>query len=212
MDNVMYSSPAGPKTRIRQKAERILSYTFRGAHHVHGKIREIGRHCVEVSHNPGLGMATWNNDQLVRLVLMAHVEHVRVSVSALSPTHIMLRLFERKPLADAGDLPLAEGHPGVCALFAQVGDFLREAVPECQCGAFVEACPAHAPSGKEGSTWRPVDSGCGVCGALIICCNDGTLRRERLQLRPRCAAHCDHTQDARGPRVPGAADKGREGR
>lgn len=43
------------------------------------------------------GLATWDNDRLTRLVLLAHARCIRVAIHPSSPRQLTLLLHKRKP-------------------------------------------------------------------------------------------------------------------
>lgn len=122
-----YGDPAGPKTLLRVRAERVLGFAFRGVHNVPGRIVEFGPPSggsrVEVCAYGSI--ATWDFDQLTRLVIAAHRERVRVEVCGTGgPRRLRLILTLRKAFADAGDSPFMLGHPSVSEMLERHGERL----------------------------------------------------------------------------------------
>ncbi len=80
----------------RERIEGVLAFTYRGLHHVpmhRAKwIGSKGDHCVVAVSDQ---IATWDFDELTRLVAAAHHYCVRVEINASGPRLINLRLTAR---------------------------------------------------------------------------------------------------------------------
>jgi hypothetical protein len=66
----------------------LLCALFRGSHHLDGTIRECGEGIEYIFFG---SMATWDFDELTRLVVLAHDRCIRAEVHPCTPQ--MLRLF-----------------------------------------------------------------------------------------------------------------------
>lgn len=91
----------------------VVGYTFGGWHHVtfqeHGEAR-LGPWCkFSVQH----GLATWDFDNLTRLVLAAHRWAVRVELVQSGPRSIGIFLHARIPDDGTKDQSWSEKHPTI---------------------------------------------------------------------------------------------------
>lgn len=97
-------------TTNKQRCWQLLADWSRGEHHM-GKVTHCGR---------GLRMtrlgevATFDGDDMTRLVLFAHQRRCRVAVSPAGPWRLSIEVHPRKP---AGSL--YERHPGLSDLEEQ---------------------------------------------------------------------------------------------
>lgn len=116
-----YSQPTEPVSDLRRRAERVLGYTFKGVYNTPGKIVEDG-HLVDVCVRTSL--ATWDFNQLTRLVVAAHRELMRVELSGDGgPGRIRIRLTRRKSF-DATDRCIMRGHPSLSEHLEMLGEAL----------------------------------------------------------------------------------------
>lgn len=82
------------------RAEEVLAYTFRGWHHVES--RRVKRESpTQITYTHYGDLATFDWDQLTRLVVAAHSLAVRVEISAASPRYTRIRLSERTREGDS---------------------------------------------------------------------------------------------------------------
>jgi len=81
---------------IERKCERVLAVTFRGIHHCHPwwDKRIAWGNGIRVTTRRDL--ATFDGDELTRLVVAAHDECVRVEVSGAAPGYVYVTLHPRK--------------------------------------------------------------------------------------------------------------------
>lgn len=89
---------------LREKTERVLAVAYFGLHNVPGKIVDHG-HRIEVCVPAQL--ATYDFDNLTRLVITAHDECVRLQVTAGPPRRLKLMFHDRKDRTGA----MHERHP-----------------------------------------------------------------------------------------------------
>ena len=90
--------------------ERALDFfatLYRGKHHIPGKMRDEGNGCWSVAHYGEL--ATFDYDELTRLVLLAHDRCVRTWVRASRPRHIRIWIAARE--RDTGSM--VTDHPRI---------------------------------------------------------------------------------------------------
>lgn len=88
-----------------EEATDFFSAFYFGAHHIPGyKPRQFGSGWY-VNHDRG-GMATYDFNQLTRLVVLAHDRCIRAEISALTPSMIRIAIWKRKREGD-----MAERHP-----------------------------------------------------------------------------------------------------
>ena len=87
------------------RAERVLEYVFRGWHHVaeHRVKRESP---TQITYTTYGDLASFDWDQLTRLVVAAHSLAVRAEVSSAGPRYVRIRLSERTRSGG-----MAERHP-----------------------------------------------------------------------------------------------------
>ena len=79
---------------LQQKVIRVLSFAYRGEHHIPGKIREpSGKLYYEV--NVPHGLSTCDFDILTRLVIGCHQVCVRMEICASGPGLLKLRFHDR---------------------------------------------------------------------------------------------------------------------
>jgi hypothetical protein len=89
------SQPLQGRTALTlAEATSFFSEFYQGEHHIPGKIKPYGDGWV-VNHDRG-GIATYDYDQLTRLVFMAHERCVRVEVSPSSPRHLKIAIWKRE--------------------------------------------------------------------------------------------------------------------
>lgn len=92
---------------LRERAEYVLSRTFRGLHHIDAhRIKWQGSSCV---YNAMDGISTFDYDELTRLVYFAHEACIRVAICASGPRMIKLRISPRYS-RDGG---INERHPTI---------------------------------------------------------------------------------------------------
>ena len=82
-------------TELRGKVERILAFAYHGIHHVPGwdRRKEELRGVIEI--NVFDSIATWDFDQLTRLVIGAHNECCRMEIRASGPRLLKLVFHNR---------------------------------------------------------------------------------------------------------------------
>lgn len=90
-----------------ERMESVLSVAFRGIHHV-PKITKYGDGNQFWAVNVRSGIATFDSDQLTRLVLAAHHFAVRVEIQSSGPGLVKLLLHTRKR-----DGNIYESHPTI---------------------------------------------------------------------------------------------------
>jgi hypothetical protein len=88
---------------ISERIERVLARAFRGIHHCEGwsRRRPWGPLGLEVIHYHGL--ATFDYDELTRLVIAAHDECVRVHLIGAANRYIRIGLTVRQREGDFAD-------------------------------------------------------------------------------------------------------------
>lgn len=80
---------------LRAKTEAVLAFAYGGLHHVPGKIREkAGGLYFEV--NIFGGLATYDFNELTRLVVACHEHCVRMEITNSGPGMIKLMFHDRK--------------------------------------------------------------------------------------------------------------------
>jgi hypothetical protein len=77
-----------------QEATDFFAEFYLGAHHIPGKIKEFGYGFV-VLHDRG-DLATFDYNQLTRLVLLAHSKCYRASVFPCTPRILKIGIWKRK--------------------------------------------------------------------------------------------------------------------
>jgi hypothetical protein len=77
---------------------------YRGKHHIPSKVRKDGGAVFSVSHFGG--MATYDYDELTRLVFLAHERGIRAWIHAGQPRHLRIFIQRRRPGAHS----LSEHH------------------------------------------------------------------------------------------------------
>jgi hypothetical protein len=77
-----------------EEAIEFFSEFYRGQHHIPGKVKEFGYGWM-VNHDRG-DLATYDYNQLTRLVLMAHHYCYRVEIQPSSPRHLKIAIWKRK--------------------------------------------------------------------------------------------------------------------
>lgn len=87
-----------------QEAIDFFSEFYQGEHHIPGKVKEFGGGWV-VNHDRG-DLATYDYNQLTKLVFMAHEKCIRVSVMPCSPRHLKIAIWKRQ--REGG---MSERHP-----------------------------------------------------------------------------------------------------
>jgi hypothetical protein len=103
----------GPKTLLLTKVEQVITFTYGGMHNCPGKVREENG-MVEISAWVGqMGLATWDRDDLTRLVVGAHDQCLRLAVCPSGPGMLKLRFMLRDRAANVGDAPISNGHPTI---------------------------------------------------------------------------------------------------
>jgi hypothetical protein len=84
-----------------RRAELVLSCAFRGIHHVDEWRRRYAFGSGVAINIYCHGLATYDFDELTRLVVAAHDHCVRLEISAISPTHVRLAFHCRERDAEA---------------------------------------------------------------------------------------------------------------
>lgn len=107
----MKRPPAQIPADVEAAAERVLARAFGGIHHVpEWSRREDGGTdgvIVRMHYPPG-GLATYDYDNLTRLVVAAHDEHVRVAIHPGGPRGMRLVLTLRREWQEPS---ISRGHP-----------------------------------------------------------------------------------------------------
>lgn len=108
---------------FRERAERVLSRTYLGLHHVPflNTAKWTERHVRVTLHD---GLSTFDNDALTRLVVAAHDECVRAEIIPLG-RHLGLYLHDRKREGESW-----ERHPDLETHVAWVRAFRNHWQPE----------------------------------------------------------------------------------
>jgi hypothetical protein len=83
------------KHMTEQEAIDFFSEFYQGEHHIPGKVKSFGHHGWAVNHDRG-DLATYDYNQLTRLVFMAHSKCVRVSIMPSSPRHLRIVIWKRQ--------------------------------------------------------------------------------------------------------------------
>jgi hypothetical protein len=99
-----------------ERIERVVEVAFRGVHHCDGwrKRKDIGWGGVSFVHYAGL--ATYDYDELTRLVVAAHEECVRVEIEGCGPRYLRIFLSPRvRPESDHDPhrVSTMESHPTI---------------------------------------------------------------------------------------------------
>jgi hypothetical protein len=102
---------------LLQKATAVLGYAYGGEHHIPAKIYDQ-KHFVEI--NVPVGIATFDFDQLTRLVMGCHYYCVRMEIAQSSPRRVKLYFHDRK--REGG---VMDRHPGIDELFENVKEDFR---------------------------------------------------------------------------------------
>lgn len=90
-----------------QEAEDFFAVIYRGKHHIPSKIRDDGNGMFSVSHYGSL--ATFDFDELTRLVFLAHERAIRAWVRASQPRCVRIAIAKR--LREGDDM--TNHHPTV---------------------------------------------------------------------------------------------------
>lgn len=91
-----------------QSATAFFSEFYRGEHHIPGyKVHPFG-YGFRVKHDVG-GLSTFDFNELTRLVLMAHRDCIRVSVSPLSFRFLSIEIWQRQGTEGS----ISERHPTI---------------------------------------------------------------------------------------------------
>lgn len=81
---------------LKEKVLGVLSFAYGGEHHIPGEIRQPGgAHFIEI--NVPDGIATFDFDNLTRLVIGCHQICVRMEIVASGPRRLKLRFHNRRP-------------------------------------------------------------------------------------------------------------------
>ena len=89
-----------------EEATAFFSELYHGAHHIPGKIKPFGRGWV-VTHNRG-DLATYDYNELTRLVIMAHDKCYRVGIMHYNFNSLKIAIWKRKR-----DGAMHERHPTI---------------------------------------------------------------------------------------------------
>lgn len=73
-------------------------------------------------------LATFDNDALTRLVLIAHRDAVRVEIQPASPTRIRIAAFKRDPFNASGAQKQWGRHPRLADLSDKLNNFAPQAI------------------------------------------------------------------------------------
>lgn len=77
-----------------EEATAFFSEFYHGAHHIPGKVKAFGRGWA-VTHDRG-DLATYDYDQLTRLVIMAHDKCYRVGIMPYNFNSLKIAIWKRK--------------------------------------------------------------------------------------------------------------------
>lgn len=107
----MKRPPVDIPADVNAAAERVLARSFGGIHHVEGWGRREyhGPNTILVRiHTPPGGLSTYDFDQLTRLVVAAHDEHVRLALHPGGPYGFKLVMTLRREWQTP---TITDGHP-----------------------------------------------------------------------------------------------------
>ncbi len=98
--------PGGPTTKLsKEEATAFFAEFYRGEHHFPGQLKPFGEGW-SMSHIGGL--ATFDSDELTRLVFLAHDRCIRASVESGGPNWIRIAIWKRER-----DGPMWARHPTI---------------------------------------------------------------------------------------------------
>ena len=104
-------------TPDKQRCWYMMVQFARGEHHL-GKVYHWGNGLRMQWHGE---LATFDGDELTRLVLLAHQHLCRCSVSSSGPYKVRIQVFARKPEGDT-----YSRHPGLSDLVSQCQGLIRK--------------------------------------------------------------------------------------
>ena len=78
----------------KEQATAFFSHIYYGEHHIPGEVKHFGVGFY-VTHDRG-DMATFDFNQLTRLVLLAHDKCIRVSVEGMAKNKIRIAIWKRQ--------------------------------------------------------------------------------------------------------------------
>jgi hypothetical protein len=88
-----------------EEASAFFAKFYRGEHHFPGKLKPFGEGWA-MSHFGG--MATYDGNELTRLVLLAHSECIRVEIDSGGPNRLRIAIWKRQR-----EGRMAERHPTI---------------------------------------------------------------------------------------------------
>lgn len=111
--NMITETPTQGRTALTlEEATNFFSEYYGGEHHIPGKIKNNG-FGFSVNDDRG-GLATYDFNQLTRLVFMAHDKCIRVEVSPSSPRHLKIAIWKRERTGS-----MSERHPDLQTVIEQ---------------------------------------------------------------------------------------------
>lgn len=99
-------------TFTKEEATKFFSILYRGEHHIPSELKPYGKGW-KIAHYGD--MATYDFDQLTRLVLLAHDKCIRASIMQSGPRRIGIAIWKRS--ARTGNM--YEKHPTIETALAQ---------------------------------------------------------------------------------------------
>jgi hypothetical protein len=83
------------------EAVEFFAHVFRGKHRIPGKVRGDSRGCWWCSAYVGsLGLSTYDDDMLTRIVFAAHASGLRAFIAPSAPRYLCVGITRRDPNAD----------------------------------------------------------------------------------------------------------------
>jgi hypothetical protein len=78
------------------EARDFFAHIYRGKHHIPGELRRDSRATWSVCHFVGgAGVATFDYDELTRMVFAAHDACMRLAILAAGPRHVRIQITKR---------------------------------------------------------------------------------------------------------------------
>lgn len=108
-------SPNSDKWNDKQRACIDALSEFSGGYHHLGNLRECGPHGVEMT--TFRDFSTFDGDQLTALVISAHARAVRISISACSPSYLLIHAHKR---VDDSTMRIYQRHPNLSDLIKRI--------------------------------------------------------------------------------------------
>jgi hypothetical protein len=106
------------------KFAQVVNYTFGGWHHVRNRKDHNGGKTV--SFNIGNGIATYDFNELTKLVLVCHLHSIRAEIQQAGPHQLKIFLSARSPMVEG--MKFWERHPTLEHLKEQIESLLASKV------------------------------------------------------------------------------------